>query len=166
MAGKGAEPKPDLTPEERQAVFGLLQRGTYRGSGLRAAAALVSSLRGADKALTDRAKAKRSVSPRWVKRQLAKCGIDASAALMGIAQRRAKVRRTEPEASHSATRTTRSGYSGESVWAKSLLNGHVHAFGVDGVCRCGAKPFGNSATERTSTGPETPPTPADQVVSE
>lgn len=39
--------KPSLTDEETVLVVALLRRGTYKGSGLRAAANMVSALRGA-----------------------------------------------------------------------------------------------------------------------
>lgn len=108
MNPDGRPSKPALSPDEQVAVVALLSRGSYKGSGLRAAANLVSALRKAHEASTPKVKAKRTVSARWVERQLAKCGIDASAAKLGIAQRRAKARRNSRVADDSGPRVSSS----------------------------------------------------------
>lgn len=104
---KGREPKPDLSADEKAAVLALLSRGSYKGAGLRAGANLVSALRKAHEASTPKARAKRTVSARWLGRQLDKCGVDASAAKLAIAQRRAQARRNSQVAVYPGTRITR-----------------------------------------------------------
>jgi len=100
-------PKPDLTDEELRAWEGMIARGTYRGTGLRAGANLVSALRGAHEASTPKAKAKRTVSARWLERQLVKRGITPSAAKLRFAKIRGRVRRTEKATAYTGPRITR-----------------------------------------------------------
>jgi hypothetical protein len=107
MNPEGRPAKPGLSDDEFVAVDALLRRGSYKGSGLRAAANLVSALRGAPTASTPKAKAKRTVSPRWLGRQLEKRGKNASAAKLAIVQRRAKARRNSSVADYTGTRIGR-----------------------------------------------------------
>lgn len=114
MSGKGAEAKMPLTEGELKVALAVLQRGTYKHSGMRSAAAAISALRGAHEAVTPKAKRKRTVSARWLGRQLTECGVDVSAALIRIQQRRSKARRTERPTVYGGTRITRQKDASES----------------------------------------------------
>jgi len=100
----GPKPKEPMSDSEFEAVKGLFQTGRYRGGGMRAAANLVSALRGANEAMTPKAKARRTVSARWVGRELEKRGKIPSAAKLQILKRQAIARRNSEVAGYSGSR--------------------------------------------------------------
>ena len=93
MVRSGRPAKDELTDEEVELALGILN-GDGRGTGMRSAATAVSRHRKAHLAATSAVREQRTVSARWLERQLTKRGKMPSAAKVAARRSKPSVRRT------------------------------------------------------------------------